>query len=275
MADIFEYIEQCVIDKLTLFNEGKSSGKGSYYMLMPGPDTACYTLWFFNPKAVYHPYVRLNNLDIDAINSVNKAIRIVANTFYTLEIISSLESSPTNGDDIITFGKYRGYHLQDIYLIDPKYVAWIAGKYEAHVKSEQRFKEMAITYSQAYMDLHTPRIYKIPVSQYVGVPGEKLTGLHLTIIRVRLEDDSYKTCIIRGTPSFYVDQLITASDEAGNLFFLSVKATDRSLESGTLSHSAYPYKVGEKLEIISAKVLKHVVSRNIKYTKLGYVRFAK
>lgn len=273
MADIFDYIEQCVIDKLNLFNEGRKPDKGVYYIVMPDSKTAYYTLWFFNPSAVHHPYIRLNNLDLDAINSVNKAMRIVVNSYYSLKITSRIESSPDNGDDIITFGKYRGYHLQDVYSIDPKYVCWIADKYEAHVKSEQRFKEMSVTYRLVYLDLRTPRIYKLPISQHIGTPGDKLTGLRLTIVRVRLEDDPYKTCVQKGTPCFYVDQLITASDEAGNLFFLSVKATDRSLASNTLSYSAHPYKVGEKLEISSAKVLKHMISRNVKYTKLGYVRY--
>ena len=39
-------------------------------------------------------------------------------------------------------------NLHDIYTIDPRYVVWIADKYEPHVKSEMRFKELAVTYSK-------------------------------------------------------------------------------------------------------------------------------
>ena len=62
---------------------------------------------------------------------------------------------------------------------------WIADKYEPHVKSEMRFKELAVTYSKIYLDLQTRKKYKMPVSRFVGTPGEKLSDLKLTITKVR------------------------------------------------------------------------------------------
>lgn len=272
MGEIFEYIEQFVIDELKRFNAGRRSDKGIYYVLLPNSKTAYYTLWFYNPNAVHHPSVYLANLDMNAMGSVSKAMKIISNSYAQLTVTNQLDSTSGNGDDIIMFGKYRGYHLYQIYTIDPRYISWIADKYEARVKSEQRFKEMAVTYSQVHLDLNTPRIYKVPISQHIGTPGEKLTGLQLTITRVRIEDDPYKTRVVQGTPYFYVDQLLTAADQAGNLFFFSVKAKGRSLASDTLSNSDYAYKAGDVLDIASAKVLKHIVSRTIKYTKLGYLK---
>ena len=113
----------------------------------------------------------------------------------------------------------------------------------------------------------------MPVSRFVGEIDEKLTDLHLTIRRVKIEDNPYKTSIIRGTTHFYVDQKIIAADDSENLFFFTIRSTDRSLESGKLSNSDHAYTVGEKLHIRSAKVIKHYMSRNIRYTKLGYVKF--
>lgn len=272
MAGISDYIEQFVLDKLKRFNEGRASDKGAYYILLPTPKTAYYTLWYYNPKAVHHLSVFVGNLDINAIGSVNKAMKTIANSYSTLHIVTHIEPAPDNGDDIILFGKYRGYHLHEIYLIDPKYVCWIADKYEPKVKSEQRFKELAVTYRNIYLDLHTSRIYKVPVSQHVGTVGEKLTDFTLTVVRVRVEDNPYKTQIIRGTPHFYVDQKIIATDKSGNLFFFTIKATDRSLQSGVLSNAAHAYQPGETLKFKSAKVLKHYLSSTIKYTKLGYLK---
>lgn len=140
------------------------------------------------------------------------------------------------------------------------------------MKSEHRFKELAMTYSQVYLDLQTRRRYKVPVSHFVGTPGEKLTDLTLTITRVRLEDDYYKTKVIDGIAYFYVDQLLTAVDTAGNLFLFVMKATDRSLSSRTLPAGCHLYQAGEKVVIRSAKILRHVELRNIKYTKLGYIK---
>ena len=265
-------IQKMILDKLNTFNRGKTSDKGRYYILLPTSKTLYYTLWFFTPSATYHPTVYLANLDLNAISSVNKAIMMVSNSFLPLFITTDIKDSPDNGDDIISFGKYRGYHLHDIYTIDPRYVVWIADKYEPHVKSEMRFKELAVTYSKIYLDLQTRKKYKMPVSRFVGTPGEKLSDLKLTITKVRIEDDSYKTQIIRGTEYFYVDQLLTAVDIAGNYFLLRIKAKDRSLTTQTLPPGAHAFQVGEKLTLTSAKVLKHIESRTIKYTRIGYIK---
>lgn len=273
MSNISDYIEQFVLDKLNVFNEGRNEDKGVYYILLPNEKTAYYTLWFYNPTAEYHPNVFLSTLDVNVINSIGKAMTTVANSFAKLTIKIRLASISHNADDMISFGKYRGYHLFEVALIDPKYVTWIANKYEARIQSERRFKELAATYSWVYQDLNTSRTHKMPVSRFVGEIDEKLTDLHLTIRRVKIEDNPYKTSIIRGTTHFYVDQKIIAADDSENLFFFTIRATDRSLESGKLSNSDHAYTVGEKMYIRSAKVIKHYMSRNIRYTKLGYVKF--
>ena len=156
--------------------------------------------------------------------------------------------------------------------IDPKYVTWIANKYEARVQSERRFKELAATYSWVYQDLNTSRMHKVPVSSFIGTIDEKLNDLHLSVRRVKVEDNPYKTRSVRGTTHFYVDQKIVASDESGNLFFFTIRASDRSLESGKLSNADHAYQAGEIMHIRSAKVIKHYTSRNIRYTKLGYIK---
>lgn len=270
--DITEEIRRLIVEKLNTFNGSKSADKGRYFILLPTEKTVYYTLWFFNPEAMFNPYIYLSLLDMNAIGSVSKAIKMIANSFYPLSISNDSNISFSNGDDIITFGKYRRHHLVDIYTIDPKYILWIADKYEAHVKSEQRFKELAVSYSRIYLDLNTRRKYKAPVSQYIGTPGEKLTALSLTIIRIRLEDNPYKTKIVGGMEYFYVDQLLTAVDTAGNLFVLTLKATDRSLTSHTLALNDRKYKTGDKINLTSAKVMKHFESHKIKYTRLGYVK---
>ena len=272
MNNISDYIEQFVLDKLNLFNEGRNEDKGVYYILLPNEKTVYYTLWFYRPTAEYHPNVFLSTLDVNAINSIEKAMKTVVNSFAKLIIRTRIDSISHNADDVISFGKYHGYHLFEVTLIDPKYVAWIANKYEARVQSERRFKELAATYSWVHQDLHTSRIHKIPISRFVGTLDEKLNDLHLSVKRIKVEDNPYKTRMIRGTTHFYVDQKIVATDESGNLFFFTIRATDRSLESGKLSNADHAYQVGEKMHIRSAKVINHYTSRNIRYTKLGYIK---
>ena len=272
MDNISGYIEQFVLDKLNTFNEGRNTDKGVYYILLPNEKTAYYTLWFYNPAAEFHPNVFLSTLDVNAINSVEKAMKTTANSFARLTIKMRLESISHNADDIVSFGKYRSYHLFEVAAIDPKYVTWIANKYEARVQSERRFKELAATYSWVYQDLNTSRMHKVPVSRFIGTIDEKLNDLHLSVRRVKVEDNPYKTRSVRGTTHFYVDQKIVASDESGNLFFFTIRASDRSLESGKLSNADHAYQAGEIMHIRSAKVIKHYTSRNIRYTKLGYIK---
>ena len=272
MDNISGYIEQFVLDKLNTFNEGRNTDKDVYFILLPNEKTAYYTLWFYNPAAEFHPNVFLSTLDVNAINSVEKAMKTTANSFARLTVKMRLESISHNADDIISFGKYRGYHLFEVAAIDPKYITWIANKYEARVQSERRFKELAATYSWIYQDLNTSRMHKVPVSRFIGTIDEKLNDLHLSVRRVKVEDNPYKTRSIRGTTHFYVDQKIVASDESGNLFFFTIRASDRSLESGKLSNADHAYQAGEVMHIRSAKVIKHYTSRNIRYTKLGYIK---
>ena len=272
MDNISGYIEQFVLDKLNTFNEGRNTDKGVYFILLPNEKTAYYTLWFYNPAAEFHPNVFLSTLDVNAINSVEKAMKTTANSFARLTVKMRLESISHNADDIVSFGKYRSYHLFEVAAIDPKYVTWIANKYEARVQSERRFKELAATYSWIYQDLNTSRMHKVPVSRFIGTIDEKLNDLHLSVRRVKVEDNPYKTRSVRGTTHFYVDQKIVASDESGNLFFFTIRASDRSLESGKLSNADHAYQTGEIMHIRSAKVIKHYTSRNIRYTKLGYIK---
>ena len=98
-------IQKMILDKLNTFNRGKTSDKERYYILLPTSKTLYYTLWFFTPSATYHPTVYLANLDLNAISSVNKAIKMVSNSFLPLFITTDIKDSPDNGDDIISFGK--------------------------------------------------------------------------------------------------------------------------------------------------------------------------
>lgn len=266
-------LNKLIQEKLETFNLRRVSDQGRYYIVLPSDKTLYYTLWFNNPTASFHPNIYLANLELNALSSINKAMRMTVNSFLPLYIKDNIESFVQNGDDIILFGKYRGRHLQDIYAIDSRYVSWIADKYEPHTKSEYRFKELAVNYNKVYLDLQIRRKYKQTSSNFIGIPGDKITNLEVTIIKIRIEDDSYKTRLINGTEFFYVDQLITAIGSAGNLYLFTIKAFNRSLESRTLAPGTHAYQKGDKLLVASAKVIKHIESHNTKYTKLGYIKF--
>lgn len=270
--DISEEIFREIMQKLESFNVGKRADEGEYCILFPTEKSLYYTLWFHNPSAGYYPYIFISNLELNALSSVNRAMRITFNSYRTLNITDTIGTKFLNGDDIFTFGKYRGRHLQDVYAIDPHYITWVADKFEPHVRSEFRFHELALTYNKVYIDLQSGKKLRGARGSYVGKPGDKLTNLRLVISKVRIEDDSYKTRIYNGIEYFYVDQLLTAKDADDNMFLLTIKATDRSLSSRILSPNSHAFHVGEMIAISSAKVLKHIESHQFRYTKLGYVK---
>lgn len=271
-SDITIEVYKLIQDRLRIFNEERALDGGIYLVLLPTEKTPYYTLWFQDKAAIHYPYIIISDLELNVLSSIDKAMRLMHNSFLPLHLTNSIPLRVENGDDIIQFGKYRGKHLQDIYGIDPRYVSWIADKYEPKVKGEFRFKELAVSYSKVYQDLNTPRKYKTSASHFVGKPGDKIKNLSLQITRVRIEDDSYKTHITGGIEYFYVDQLLTGMDIHGNFYLFTSKAADRSLMSRTLSPGTHAYRVGEKITIDSAKILKHVEFHNTKYTKLGYLK---
>lgn len=272
-SDITAEVYKLIQDRLKIFNEGRALEQGIYFILLPSEKTRYYTLWFQDKSAPHYPYILILDLELNALSSIDKAMQHIQNSFLPLHLTNSIPSQVEYGDDIIRFGKYRSKHLQDIYVIDPRYVAWIADKYEPKVRSEFRFKELAVSYNKVYQDLNTLRKYKTSASRFIGKPGDRVKDLTLRITRVRIEDDSYKTHITAGVAYFYVDQLITGMDIHGNLYLFTFKATDRSLVSRTLSPGAHTWHVGEKITIESAKILKHIEYHNTKYTRLGYLKF--
>lgn len=272
LSDIPNETFQLIRERLDLFNEKRTAEEGQYFIIFPSDKSLYYTLWFFAPSATYYSYIFISNLELNAFSSANKAIRILSNSSHRLSLDDNIEPVQHNGDDIIMFGKYRSRHLQDIYAIDPGYVSWLADKYEPQVKSEFRFKELAVNYKKVYLDLQAKRISRNMSGAFVGKPGEKMQNLKLSILKVRVEDDPYKTRLVNGVEYFYVDQLITATDTDGNLFSFTIKAADRSLVSRTLAPGTHTYQKGDTIEITSSKILKHFESHDRKYTKIGYLK---
>ncbi len=271
--DISPEIQRLIEQKLADHNRERSPAQGQYIVVAPREGVLYFSLWYQHPEAAHYPYIYLFNLELNALSSVESAMQEIANSFLPLAYMDALTLPPDQGDDIILFGKYRGYHLWEIYRIDPHYIQWIAEKFEVKTRNDHRFKELAISYNKVFLDLKTGKNYKKSASQFVGAVGEKLTNLHLKIVHVRFEDDSYRTRTIDSIVHYYVDQLITAVDKDDNRFFLTIKAADRSLNSQVVATGSHIYTPGEYLHLLSAKVLKQYISHHTQYTKLGYLKF--
>lgn len=181
----------------------------------------------------------------------------------------------SNGDDLIFFGKYRGHYLHEILKIDPAYLSWIAYKFTPKIPKQERFVKIAQAYHSVHLDIMMRKSKeKRTSSRYLGEPGEKLTDLKLKVIRVRLEDDPYKTKIKGTVPQFFVKQILTLTDAGGNLVVMSIPSKNPSAVSCTLSGIEHEYRPGDIIYIASARVSRRYESYGSKYTRLNHVKFA-
>ena len=169
----------------------------------------------------------------------------------------------SNGDDLIFFGKYRGHFLHEILKVDPAYLSWIAYKFTPRIPKQERFVKIAQAYHSVHLDLMQRKSKeKHSASRYLGELGEKLADLKLKVIRVRLEDDPYKTRINGTVPQFFVKQVLTLTDASGNLV------------SCTLSGIEHEYRPGEIIYVASARVSRRYESYGSKYTRISHVKLA-
>lgn len=262
--------------KLNEYNRGRSSFKevGVYMLTLPRAGNANYSLWLYSPLPEKQPFLYINDLSPD----VNESLRMASTMFYyskrCLILIDYNEKRmQSNGDDLIFFGKYRGHFLHEILQIDPAYLGWIAYKFTPKIPKQARFVKIAQVYHSIHLDLMTRRAKEIRNrGRYLGEPGDKLVNLKLKVVRVRLEDDPYKTKVYGNTPQFFVKQKLMLNDADGNLVIMSISSKNPSGTSCTLSGFEHEYRPGEIVYVTSARVSHRYESYGRKYTCLNHVK---
>lgn len=269
--------EQAILyDKLNEYNRGRASFKeaGVYLVVLPRPGHDCYSAWIYSPLPEKQSILFIHDLSPD----VNEALRMASTLFFfskrCLLIVEYNEKRMRgNGEDIIAFGKYHGHYLHEILKIDPAYLSWIAYKYTPRIPKQERFVKMAQVYHSVHLDLLQRKIQqKQKASRFLGEVGEKLENLTLKVVRVRLEDDPYKTRVVGTTVQFYVRQILTLVDSAGNQAVAKLSSKNPSQESCSLSAFDHEYKAGEIVHLASARVARVYESNGSKYTRLSHLK---
>lgn len=264
--------------KLNEYNRGRASFKeaGVYLLVLPRPGKPSYSLWLYSPLPERQSILYIHDLSPD----INESLRMASTMFYysrrCLILMDYNEKRmQSNGDDLIFFGKYRGHYLHEILKIDPAYLSWIAYKFTPRIPKQERFVKIAQAYHSVHLDLMLRKSKeKRTASRYLGEVGEKLTDLKLKVIRVRLEDDPYKTRVNGTTPQFFVKQMLTLNDASGNLVTMSIPSKNPSAVSCTLSGLEHEYRPGDIIYVASAHVARQYENRGSKYTRLNHVKLA-
>lgn len=180
----------------------------------------------------------------------------------------------SNGDDIISFGRYRGHYLHEILKVDLAYLSWIAYKYTPKIPKQERFVAIAQIYHSVHLDIMQRKArQKREAGRFLGNEGEKLEGLNLKVVRVRLEDDPYKTRVMGTSVQFFVRQIVTLTDPSGNLVVLRISSKTPSPVSCQLPALEHEFRPGEIVHIASARIARTYESYGSKYTRLSHVKF--
>ena len=279
LPDISEQEQILLYEELNTYNQGKASYKeaGCYLVVLPTEGHPNYSLWFYTPLLDRRSFLYIEDLKPGIVASLRL---VTSELWYSNRCILitnyNEKRMSTHGDDLVPFGKYRGHFLYEVSKIDPGYINWIACKFTARIPKQERFVKMAQAYNMVQLDKMLKKKQQTrPPSQYLGKPGDKLTGLTLKVTKVRLEDDPYKTGVDGTSPLFYVRQRLTTIDRDGNLVCLTLPSKHPSRVSGQLPSLEHAYEPGEFLRIASARIAATYESYGVRYTRLNYVKFNK
>lgn len=268
MYQIISMMAEKVFQKIDNFNKGRREDNGYYAMSVSTSFRSYYGLWRVFPDENSSPlFVRTLAVTFD--DAAERAFQYLQNCNILLKVKDNSFFEPYYGtsDDIVSFGKYRGKRLAEVYYVDPNYILWLANKFEARNPGDKRLGDLAKQFSVVHYET-VIRKHRLPTgSRFIGEKGEKLTDLHLEVLGVRLQLDMYKP------KGYYVDQSVLAADADGNRFAFIIKAAAPSMSPDVLS--CYTKKITPRdcLYIKSAKVLSHYESRGVKVTRIGYMKF--
>ena len=278
LPDISKSEQAILYAKLNEYNRGRASFKeaGLYLVVLPRPGKPNYTLWLYTPLPERQSILFIHDLSPD----INESLRMASTMFYyskrcIILVEYNEKRMQSNGDDLIFFGKYKGHFLHEILKIDPAYLSWIAYKFTPRIPKQERFVKIAQAYHSIHLDLMLRKAKeKRRTGYYLGETDEKLTDLTLKVIKVRLEDDPYKTRIVGTAPEFYVKQILTLNDISGNLVIMSIPSKNPSAESCALSGLEHEYRPGDIIYVSSARISRCYESHGYKYTRLSHVKLA-
>lgn len=276
LPGISESEQALLYAKLNEYNRGRTSFKeaGVYFVVLPRPEKPNYSLWLYSPLLEKQSIIYIHDLSPD----INESLRMASTMlYYSQRCLILVEYNEkrmqSNGDDLISFGKYRGHFLHEILKIDPPYLSWIAYKFTPRIPKQERFVKIAQAYHSVHLDFMLRRVKETRrKSRYLGEPGETLTDLSLKVIKIRLEDDPYKTRMNGNIPQFYVKQILTLNDASGNSVIMTLPSKNPSSVSGTLSGLEHEYKPGQIVYVASARVSRRYESYGTKYTRLNHVK---
>ena len=103
---------------------------GNFVIDITGKYSVYYTLWRFKPKTL-NTYQFITNLSIDFKTAIEKAKKAAGRVPVIIDRLGTQAGMfRTAKAELISFGKYRGKTLGDVFVDDPKYIEWLYKNYD-------------------------------------------------------------------------------------------------------------------------------------------------
>lgn len=256
---------------------------GNMIIGVTGKHHVYYTLWKYSPINRFNQLTYLGNLSTDILEAAKKAKKISGIQPIYFDSYENLEGMKGSATDVITFGKYRGKTIGEIYIDDPQYVIWLSKNMTPRNEKQKVQEEMAKELTADYFRALGEKNCKEDTKKYVGKINEKVE-ITLKITNTIMVDNYY------GGISFK----IRGENEEGRFqFYPSVKSVAKSLginikfdyirtnyhlneviSKETLSKLNVALETLENTKItIKAKIKGHKEIVGKKFTILNYVKF--
>jgi hypothetical protein len=233
-----EYLKQGADPDWDIMKQGyisiDVSGKYSVY----------YTMWRVNLKSDHF----ITNLSTDFKTAIQKAkkaagrIPVLIDKYGTKSGLFQAARA-----EILTFGKYRGNSLGEIFIENPQYINWLYTKYDgSHNLPMDRLK----FYNDLYFETITKKNLEESKSKYVGKIGDKIT------ITADIYDFSVETSPFDGSTQY------------------KCKLIDKEENKYMTYNIGKLLKKGDSVELL-AKVKDHKELLGVKFTILYYCKILK
>lgn len=235
------------------------SSFGEMYIGVTGRHQVFYTLWKYSPKVLTNPMIYLGNLSTNIVEAAKKAKQRAGCQPIYFENYETLKGMQGVQPEVITFGKYRGSTIGEIYAEDPQYIIWLSKNMFPKNQKQMKQYELVKTLTNDYFRALGEKNRTIETKNYLEI-GSKFEGIVNLISFKRSNPTVYAD--MGYVPSMTAFKVKAETDMYRFMFNLSVKELSKALN---LEYQTKYNK--ENNDFIPAPELINQVTATLKNTK--------